>query len=104
MDFMIFDSDNHYYESRDAFTRFASDRMRREHTVRWLAEEDGKRMRLIINNAVVTMIANPTFDPIGEAGAWHKELMDLERRGGSRDELHASPTPGNMMKAVSGAL
>lgn len=68
----IFDFDNHYYESADAFTRH-QDRALRNRGVRW-ADIDGKR-RLIVGGKVNSYIANPTFDPVSKPGAlydWYR--------------------------------
>ncbi|MCM3885671.1 amidohydrolase family protein [Frankia sp. R82] len=68
----IFDFDNHYYESEDAFTRHA-DRSLRYRGVRW-AEVDGRR-RLLVGGTVNSYIANPVFDPVAKPGAlfdWYR--------------------------------
>jgi predicted TIM-barrel fold metal-dependent hydrolase len=68
----IFDFDSHYYEARDAFTRY-QDRSLGSRGVRW-AEIDG-RSRLIVAGKVNTYIANPTFDPVAKPGAlysWYR--------------------------------
>ena len=53
-DTAIFDFDNHYYESTDAFTRH-QDRALRNRGVRW-ADIDGKR-RLIVRDGPATTAA-----------------------------------------------
>jgi predicted TIM-barrel fold metal-dependent hydrolase len=78
MDFAMFDADNHYYEAEDAFTRYASDRMRAERFVRWLAEGDGKRRRLFFGAREANVIGNPTFNPITRPGVFHDTLKNLE--------------------------
>jgi predicted TIM-barrel fold metal-dependent hydrolase len=78
MDFKFVDADNHYYESEDAFTRYASPRMISERYVRWLTEADGKRRRLFFGNREANVIGNPTFDPCAKPGAYHKLFKDLE--------------------------
>ena len=74
----MFDADNHYYEAEDAFTRYASDRMRAERFVRWLAEGDGKRRRLFFGAREANVIGNPTFNPITRPGVFHDTLKNLE--------------------------
>jgi predicted TIM-barrel fold metal-dependent hydrolase len=78
MEFAMFDADNHYYEAEDAFTRFASDRMRAERFVRWLSEADGKRRRLFFGPREANVIGNPTFNPIAKPGAFRATLKHLE--------------------------
>lgn len=68
----IFDFDNHYYESEDAFTRHLDKGMRRR-AVRW-AEIDGRR-RLLVGGKLNSYIANPTFDPVAKPGSlydWYR--------------------------------
>src|SRR6202007_911712 len=78
MDFGIFDADEHYYESEDCFTRYASERMKTEKFVRWLSEGDGKRRRLFVGGRKANVIANPTFNPITAPGIYHETLKTLE--------------------------
>ena len=68
----IFDFDNHYYESDDAFTRYA-DRSLRNRGVSW-AEVHGRR-RLLVGGKLNSYIANPLFDPVAKPGAlydWYR--------------------------------
>jgi predicted TIM-barrel fold metal-dependent hydrolase len=80
-EYQLFDFDNHYYEPEDAFTRHGDDEVRR--FVRWLSE--GKRRHLAFGNAIGTAIPNPTFNPIGKPGAYHKRLKELAARGERRN-------------------
>lgn len=87
MDYLLFDADNHYYEAEDAFTRYASDRMKATGYVRWVVEADGKRRRLVFGGRSADTIGNPTFNPVGKPGAYHTVLKNIEsgaERGGSR--------------------
>jgi hypothetical protein len=68
----VFDFDNHYYESEDAFTRHADPSLRNR-GVRW-ADIDGKR-RLLVGGTINSYIANPRFDPVAKPGAlydWYR--------------------------------
>jgi predicted TIM-barrel fold metal-dependent hydrolase len=78
MDFGIFDADQHYYESEDCFSRYASQRMQAEKSVRWVTEADGKRRRLFIGGKDINVIGNPTFNPVAAPGVYHQTLKDLE--------------------------
>lgn len=66
VDYAVFDADNHYYESRDAFTRHLDPAMRRR-GVQW-ATIDGKE-RLLVGGRLNRFVPNPTFDPISRPGA-----------------------------------
>ncbi len=71
-DTAIFDFDNHYYESTDAFTRH-QDKALRNRGVRW-AEIDG-RQRLLVGGRLSSYVANPTFDPVAKPGSlfdWYR--------------------------------
>jgi predicted TIM-barrel fold metal-dependent hydrolase len=78
VDYPYFDADNHYYEAEDAFTRYASDAMRRRRFVRWLTENDGKRRRLFFGGREADVIGNPTFNPVAQPGAFHQTLKSIE--------------------------
>lgn len=75
MDFQIFDADNHYYETPDAFTRYGDEKVRRH--VRWMAE--GRRQHLFFGQRLSTGVPNPTFNPIARPGAFHEHLKRLEK-------------------------
>jgi predicted TIM-barrel fold metal-dependent hydrolase len=81
MDIPIFDADQHYYESEDCFTRYASKRMAATKFVKWVTEADGKRKRLLVGGQVFNTIGNPTFTPIAKPGAFHMALKDLHKGG-----------------------
>jgi predicted TIM-barrel fold metal-dependent hydrolase len=72
--YQLVDADNHYYEAEDAFTRHADESVKRY--VRWV--HDGKRRRLVFGGKVSDTPANPTFNPIAKAGAFHARLKALE--------------------------
>ena len=68
----IFDFDNHYYETPEAFTRYR-DRSLGHRGVEW-ADIDGRR-RLVVGGRINSYIANPTFDPVAKPGAlfeWYR--------------------------------
>jgi predicted TIM-barrel fold metal-dependent hydrolase len=78
MDFGIFDADEHYYEAEDCFTRYASERMKAEKSVRWVSELDGKRRRLFVCGKEANVIPNPTFNPIATPGVYHQTLKNID--------------------------
>jgi predicted TIM-barrel fold metal-dependent hydrolase len=78
VDFGIFDSDQHYYEAEDCFTRFASDKMKSEKFIRWMTEADGKRKRLFVGGREANIIGNPTFNPVAAPGVYHETLKQLD--------------------------
>src|SRR5256885_15217506 len=65
IDYGIYDADEHYYEAEDALTRHL-DRSHRG-LVRW-ADIEGRRT-LVVNGRLVTVVPNPTYDPVGVPGS-----------------------------------
>lgn len=64
--YRAFDADNHFYESRDCFTRHVPKAMR-ERCVMW-AEIDGHQHHLV-GGKLAHAVKNPTWDPIAKPGA-----------------------------------
>ena len=63
--FLLFDSDNHYYEAEDAFTRHIDPRMKKR-CMNW-ATLNGRK-ELLVAGKVNRFIPNPTFDPVARPG------------------------------------
>ena len=87
----IFDADNHYYESPDAFTRHVPKKMQ-SRCVEWIEKDNGRRYQLVggrINRA----LANPTFNPISKPGVLQEFLGGALRGTGA--ELHDWLTLGD---------
>jgi len=76
-DAWIFDCDNHYYESPEAFTRH-QDRTLGNRGIRW-ADVDGKR-RLLVGGTINSYVANPTFDPVAKPGSLYEWYRGNPRR------------------------
>jgi hypothetical protein len=89
----IFDFDNHYYESPDAFTKHA-DKTLGYRGVRW-ADIDGRR-RLLVGGTVNSYVANPTFDPVAKPGSlydWYRAThADSRSRRPSGSSSHCVPS------------
>jgi predicted TIM-barrel fold metal-dependent hydrolase len=66
VDYGLYDADEHYYEATDALTRHLDKEYRR--SVRW-ADIEGRPRTLMINNKMVTVVPNPTYDPVGVPGS-----------------------------------
>jgi predicted TIM-barrel fold metal-dependent hydrolase len=65
----VFDFDNHYYESEDAFTRHLDPGLRNR-GVRWV-DMNGRR-RILVGGKLNTYVANPTFDPVARPGSLYE--------------------------------
>jgi predicted TIM-barrel fold metal-dependent hydrolase len=83
----LFDADEHYYEPQDAVTRHLDRRYR--NAVRWI-EIDGRKT-LLVNDRLLRLVPNPTYDPVGRPGA----LVEYFRA-----ENHA----GRSMKDILGEM
>lgn len=93
--FRPFDSDQHYYEATDAFTRHMDPAMAKR-CMQW-AEVNGKR-RLLVGGRVNKFIPNPTFDPIAAPGSLedyfrgrNTEGLDLKTMFGELDPISEHP-------------
>lgn len=76
--YALFDADNHYYETTDAFTRHLRPG-KGQRAVEWA--EVGGRKRLLVGGRVNNFIPNPTFDPVGKPGALMEYYLGTEAGG-----------------------
>lgn len=92
----LFDADNHYYESPDAFTRHVPKAMQ-PRCVQWVTMEDGRRYHSIAGR--IDRFTNPTFDPVSRPGVL-RELFRGNPNGATSAELIRSslePLPPEYM-------
>jgi predicted TIM-barrel fold metal-dependent hydrolase len=89
LSYRVFDSDNHYYEAEDAFTRHLDPRLG-SRTVQWV-EVDGRRYHAVGGN-ICRVVSNPTFDPIVKPGALYDYFRGNEA-GKRPDEYMADREP-----------
>jgi predicted TIM-barrel fold metal-dependent hydrolase len=83
VDYGLFDADQHYYEAPDCLTRHLDPKYRS--VVKWA--DVGGRATLLINAKQLTVVPNPTYDPVGVPGSLEvyfraenhdaKELRDI---------------------------
>ncbi len=73
----LYDADEHYYEAEDALTRHLPKAYRG--VVRW-ADIEGRRT-LIINGQLLTVVPNPTYDPVGVPGSLEKYFRSANTDG-----------------------
>ena len=95
-DVRIFDADNHYYESPDAFTRHVPKAMQ-PRCVQWV-ELDGRRYHLVAGR-LDRQVTNPTFTPVAKPGVL-REFYRGNPEGKTADELIRSaiePMPPEYM-------
>jgi predicted TIM-barrel fold metal-dependent hydrolase len=84
VDFAYFDCDNHFYESRDAFTRYIEPEFK-SRAIQWV-EADG-RTRLLAGGSINRFIPNPTFDPISKPGQLDEYFRGRNPRSQDTREL-----------------
>lgn len=65
VDYGLYDADEHYYESEDALTRHLDPQF--GGVVKWI-EMSGRRT-LLVNDRLLTVVPNPTYDPVGVPGS-----------------------------------
>ena len=88
MDYRLFDADQHYYEPEDAIHRHLEKAHRK--LVRWV-DLDGRRS-LIVNEKLLSLIPNPTYDPVGVPGSLEKFYRAHNQDGQEmRDMIRMQP-------------
>jgi predicted TIM-barrel fold metal-dependent hydrolase len=65
VDYGLYDADEHYYEAEDALTRHLDPAYRG--LVKWV--DVGRRRTMLIGDRLVTVVPNPTYDPVGVPGS-----------------------------------
>jgi predicted TIM-barrel fold metal-dependent hydrolase len=73
----VCDADQHYYEPEDALTRHLDPRFRS--VIRWI-EMDGRRT-LLVNDKLLTVVPNPTYDPVGVPGSLERYFRAQNTEG-----------------------
>jgi predicted TIM-barrel fold metal-dependent hydrolase len=86
-DFMVFDADNHLYETQDAFTRHLPDKYRS--AVDYV--EVRGRTKIMIRGVVSDYIPNPTFEVVARPGAQEEYFRIGNPEGKSYRELIGEP-------------
>ncbi len=70
LDYLVFDADNHMYESTDAFTKF----LPAEHAGLIKYVEVNGRTKIAVKNKISEYIPNPTFNKVAPPGAQELEF------------------------------
>ncbi len=65
VDYQLCDADQHYYEPADCLTRHLDPAFRS--VVRWA--DVGGRKTVLIHGKQLTVVPNPTYDPVGAPGS-----------------------------------
>src|SRR3954447_21752751 len=86
-EFPVFDSDNHLYETKDAFTRHLPERYKG--AIRYV-EVDG-RTKISVRGTISQYIPNPTFDVVARPGAQEDYFRTGNPEGKSRRGIWGEP-------------
>jgi predicted TIM-barrel fold metal-dependent hydrolase len=92
LDSLVFDADNHLYETQDAFTRHLPDRYK---GVIDYVELHG-RTKIVVRGLISDYIPNPTFEVVARPGAQEQYFREGNPEGKSYRELVGEP-----MKAIA---
>ena len=86
-DFPVFDADNHFYETRDSFTRHLPDRYKG--AIDYV--ELRGRTKIMIRGTVSEYIPNPTFEVVARPGAQEEYFRNGNPEGKSYREVIGEP-------------
>src|SRR3954447_16058711 len=81
------DADNHFYETRDAFTKFLPDAYKG--AIKYV-EVDG-RTKIAVRNVISDYIPNPTFDVVARPGAQGEYSRRGKAQAKSRGDILGEP-------------
>ncbi len=86
-DIRTFDADNHFYETKDAFTRHLPEEY--AGAIKYV-EVDG-RTKIVVRGTISDYIPNPTFDVVARPGAQEEYFRNGNPEGKSYRELIGEP-------------
>ena len=89
-DFPVFDADNHFYETRESFTRHLPERYKGAIDY---VDLHG-RTKIMIRGTVSEYIPNPTFEVVARPGAQEEYFRDGNPEGKSYREIVGDPMRG----------
>jgi predicted TIM-barrel fold metal-dependent hydrolase len=87
LDTLVFDADNHLYETQDAFTRHLPDKYR--HAIDYVDVRG--RTKIVVRGKISDYIPNPTFEVVARPGAQEAYFRDGNPDGKSYRELVGEP-------------
>src|SRR3954462_13778738 len=86
-DFPVFDADNHFYETEDAFTRHLPDKYK---SAIDYVEVDGRK-KIVVRGQISDYIPNPTFEVVARPGAQEDYFRKGNPEGKNRREIFGEP-------------
>src|SRR3954463_3371343 len=91
LSYPVFDADNHFYEPREALTKFLPDRHK---GVIDYVDVRG-RTKIVVRGQISDYIPNPTFDVVARPGAQEDYFRKGNPEGKSRRETFGEPMRGS---------
>jgi predicted TIM-barrel fold metal-dependent hydrolase len=91
LDFPVFDADNHFYEPKEALTKFLPDA--HKHVIDYVDVRG--RTKIVVRGVISDYIPNPTFDVVARPGAQEDYF-----RHGNPDKKTYREMMGEPMKAI----
>jgi predicted TIM-barrel fold metal-dependent hydrolase len=91
IDYRPFDADNHYYEPRDAFTRYIEPKFR-DQAIRVETDERG-RDRILVGDRPFTFLENWDFDSHTAPGALRELLRTMAQGSSARESVTVPVDP-----------
>jgi predicted TIM-barrel fold metal-dependent hydrolase len=86
-DYLVFDADNHLYETQDALTRHLPDKHKR--AIDYVDVRG--RTKIVVRGQISEFIPNPTFDVVARPGAQEEYFRNGNPEGKSYRELIGEP-------------
>ena len=83
----VFDADNHFYETREALTKFLPDRYK--NAIDYVDVRG--RTKIVVRGRISEYIPNPTFDVVARPGAQEDYFRFGNPEGKSRREIFGEP-------------
>ncbi|MBW2426338.1 MAG: amidohydrolase family protein [Deltaproteobacteria bacterium] len=80
-EYALFDCDQHFYETRDSFTRFIDPAFRKQ-AVRPVVREDGVEVVMIGDRPLTFLLGHDLYDHAGAPGMLKEKLLAMKKGGG----------------------
>jgi hypothetical protein len=91
LSFPVFDADNHFYEPREALTKFLPDK--HKHAIDYVDVRG--RTKIVVRGQISDYIPNPTFEVVARPGAQEEYYRNGNPEGKTYREMMGEP-----MKAI----
>lgn len=80
-DFRLFDCDQHYYETRDSFTRYIEPAFA-DQAVRPVRQDDGSEIVMVGERPLTFLLGHDLYDTAGAPGSLKEKLIAMKKGGG----------------------